>query len=124
MTIDESNGIFTDSIPTTIDGGSGSDRLVGGSGAETLVGGSGNDSIDGKRGNDVVRMGAGDDSFVWDPGDGSDVVDGQAGTDTMVFNGANVPEKIDLSAAYGTGSSSSGMSPGSRWTRAASSRST
>ena len=100
VTIDESNGIFTDSIPTTIDGGSGDDRLVGGSGAETLVGGSGNDSIDGKRGNDVVRMGAGDDSFVWDPGDGSDVVDGQSGSDTMVFNGANVPEKIDLSA-YG-----------------------
>ena len=100
VTIDESNGIFTDNIPTTIDGGSGDDRLVGGSGAETLVGGSGNDSIDGKRGNDVVRMGAGDDSFVWDPGDGSDVVDGQSGTDTMVFNGANVPEKIDLSA-YG-----------------------
>ena len=100
VTIDESNGVFTDSIPTTIDGGAGNDRLVGGSGAETLVGGSGNDSIDGKRGNDVVRMGAGDDSFVWDPGDGSDVVDGQAGTDTMVFNGANVAEKIDLSA-YG-----------------------
>ena len=100
VTIDESNGIFTDNIPTTIDGGSGDDRLVGGSGAETLVGGSGNDSIDGKRGNDVVRMGAGDDSFVWDPGDGSDVVDGQSGTDTMVFNGANVPEKFDLSA-YG-----------------------
>ena len=25
-------------------------------------------------------------------------VDGQSGSDTMVFNGANVPEKIDLSA--------------------------
>ncbi len=100
VTIDESNGVFTDSIPTTIDGGAGDDRLVGGSGAETLVGGPGNDSIDGKRGNDVARMGAGDDTFVWDPGDGSDVVDGQAGSDTMVFNGANISEKIDLSA-YG-----------------------
>ena len=43
-------------------------------------------------------MGAGDDTFVWDPGDGSDTVEGQAGTDTMLFNGASVAEKIDLSA--------------------------
>ena len=43
-------------------------------------------------------MGAGDDSFVWNPGDGSDTVEGQSGTDTMVFNGANVSEHIDLSA--------------------------
>jgi Ca2+-binding RTX toxin-like protein len=43
-------------------------------------------------------MGAGDDKFVWDPGDGSDVVDGQDGTDTMLFNGANVAEKFELSA--------------------------
>ena len=96
VSIDETNGAFTDSIPTTIDGGPGNDRLAGGSGAETLVGGPGNDSIAGKHGNDVARMGAGDDTFVWDPGDGSDVVDGQGGTDTMVFNGADVPEKIDL----------------------------
>ena len=43
-------------------------------------------------------MGAGDDTFVWNPGDGSDTVEGQAGTDTMLFNGANVTEKIDVSA--------------------------
>ena len=46
----------------------------------------------------MAFLGAGDDSFVWDPGDGSDVVEGQAGSDTMVFNGANVSEHIDLSA--------------------------
>jgi Ca2+-binding RTX toxin-like protein len=40
----------------------------------------------------------GDDTFVWNPGDGSDVVEGQAGTDTLLFNGANVNEKIDISA--------------------------
>ena len=43
-------------------------------------------------------MGAGDDTFVWNPGDGSDTVEGQAGIDTMLFNGANVNEKIDISA--------------------------
>jgi Ca2+-binding RTX toxin-like protein len=114
--IDESNGVFGDTIPTTIDGGNGNDRLVGGAGAgtlnggngddtlaggsgdEKLLGGNGNDSIDGNRGNDVAFMGNGDDTFVWDPGDGSDTVEGQNGNDTMVFNGANVAEKIDLTA--------------------------
>ena len=96
--IDESNGVFTDSIPTTIDGGDGNDTLAGGTGAETLLGGDGNDSIDGNGGNDVALLGAGDDTFVWDPGDGSDTVEGQDGTDTMVFNGANVAEQVDLSA--------------------------
>ncbi len=43
-------------------------------------------------------MGAGDDTFVWNPGDGSDTVEGQAGFDTMLFNGANINEKIDISA--------------------------
>ena len=38
---------------------------------------------------------------VWNPGDGSDTVDGQAGSDTLVFNGANINEKIDLSANGG-----------------------
>ena len=33
-----------------------------------------------------------------DPGDGSDTVEGQDGTDTMLFNGANAAEQVDLSA--------------------------
>jgi predicted lipoprotein with Yx(FWY)xxD motif/Ca2+-binding RTX toxin-like protein len=96
--IDEINGAFTDSIPTTISGGDGNDSLSGGSGAETLLGGPGNDSIDGNKGNDLALLGAGDDVFVWDPGDGSDVVEGQDGADTMRFNGANVAEQFTLSA--------------------------
>ena len=96
--IDESNGSFTDSIPTTIDGGTGNDTIAGGKGVETLRGGDGNDTIDGNGGNDLALLGAGDDTFVWDPGDGSDTVEGQAGADTMVFNGANVPERVSLSA--------------------------
>jgi Ca2+-binding RTX toxin-like protein len=96
--VDESNGVFTDSIPTTLDGGDGDDNLSGGSGAERLVGGDGNDSIDGNGGNDLAPLGAGDDTFIWDPGDGSDTVEGQDGTDTMLFNGANGAEQVDLSA--------------------------
>jgi Ca2+-binding RTX toxin-like protein len=43
-------------------------------------------------------MGAGDDTFVWNPGDGSDIVEGQAGNDTLLFNGANIAENIDIEA--------------------------
>jgi Ca2+-binding RTX toxin-like protein len=96
--IDESNGAFTDTIPTTIDGGDGNDTISGGNGIETLLGGRGNDSIDGNGGNDLALLGAGNDTFVWDPGDGSDAVEGQAGADTMRFNGANAAENVELSA--------------------------
>jgi Ca2+-binding RTX toxin-like protein len=96
--IDESNGAFTDSIQTTLDGGDGNDNLIGGSGVETFLGGDGNDTMDGNRGNDISLMGAGDDTFIWDPGDGNDTIEGQDGADTMRFNGANVAETVDVSA--------------------------
>jgi Ca2+-binding RTX toxin-like protein len=70
----------------------------GGAGTDIIVGGDGGDQINGGTGNDVALMGAGDDTFVWNPGDASDIVEGQAGADTMVFNGANIAEKIDISA--------------------------
>ena len=53
--IDESNGVFTDTIPTTIDGGNGNDRLVGGAGAVTLIGGNGDDAVFGGNGNEKLR---------------------------------------------------------------------
>ena len=114
--IDESNGVFSDTIPTTIEGGNGNDRLVGGAGAvtidggngddtlfggngtEKLLGGTGNDSIDGNKGNDTAFLGNGNDTFIWDPGDGSDTIEGENGNDTMVFNGANVVDTVDLVA--------------------------
>jgi Ca2+-binding RTX toxin-like protein len=96
--IDESGGSFTDAIPTEIDGGDGDDDLHGGSGAEAYRGGWGDDFVDGNRGNDTARMGADDDVFQWDPGDGSDTIEGQAGYDTMLFNGAGVNERIDMTA--------------------------
>jgi Ca2+-binding RTX toxin-like protein len=96
--IDDGNGAFTNSIPTTIAGDDGNDFLLGGAGAERLTGGAGIDSIDGNGANDVGLMGAGDDVFIWDPGDGSDTVEGEDGTDTMLFNGAGGDEQVDLSA--------------------------
>jgi len=96
--IDDSNGAFTNTFPTTIDGGDGNDTIAGGTGAETLIGGYGNDSIDGNGGNDAADLGPGDDTFVWDPGDGSDTIEGRDGNDTMVFNGANADEQVALSA--------------------------
>jgi len=91
------NGLAT-LIQITVDGGTGNDTLLGGDGVDTLIGGDGNDFIDGNRGNDTLVGGTGDDVFQWDPGDGSDIVEGQAGNDTLLFNGANINEKIDISA--------------------------
>ena len=75
--------------------------LNGGDGDDMIIGSAGNDLVNGGRGNDVALLGAGDDTFVWNPGDGSDTVEGQAGTDTLLFNGANVNENIDISANGG-----------------------
>ena len=96
--IDESNGAFTTTTPTQINGKGGDDTLFGGSGAETLNGGDGNDVVDGNGGADNIALGSGDDRFVWDPGDGSDVVDGGEGHDAMAFNGSAAAEQFHLSA--------------------------
>ncbi len=88
-------------IKITVDGGSGNDTLLGSNGADTLLGGDGNDFIDGNQGNDTAFLGAGDDTFQWDPGDGSDTVEGQDAVDRLLFNGANIGEKFDVSANGG-----------------------
>ena len=85
-------------INLTLDGGAGNDTIIGGDGNDLLIGGDGNDLVTGGRGNDTAQLGAGDDTFVWNPGDGSDVVDGGGGFDTLIFNGSNVGEKINISA--------------------------
>jgi RTX calcium-binding nonapeptide repeat (4 copies) len=103
--IDDANGVFTNSIPTRIAGGDGSDSLNGGlgvgSGAEIYRGGDGNDAIVGGKGNDSADLGGGNDTFRWDPGDGSDLIEGQEGSDRMLFNGAAVAEQVTLSASGG-----------------------
>jgi len=98
VVIDESNGAFTTSTPTTIDGQGGDDALTGGSGNETILGGGGNDFVDAGRGADVVDTGAGNDTFVWNPGQGSDTFEGGDGLDTMRFNGAAGAEQFGVTA--------------------------
>ena len=88
-------------IGITVDGGTGNDNLSGSNGNDILLGGDGNDFVDGQQGNDTAFMGAGDDTFQWDPGDGSDTIEGQDGADKMVFNGANINERMDVSANGG-----------------------
>lgn len=92
------NGNLATLIKMTTDGGAGNDTLLGSNGVDTIIGGDGNDVVDGQQGNDVAFLGAGDDDFQWDPGDGSDIVEGQAGSDELQFNGANIAERMDVSA--------------------------
>ncbi len=75
--------------------------INGGLGEDILIGSEGDDLFNGGDGNDTALMGAGDDTFVWNPGDDDDTLEGQDGFDTMLFNGAVVAEKIDISANGG-----------------------
>ena len=113
LTVDDANGpmpsgnlsggegddILTGSrAADVLDGGPGKDTLFGRDGDDTLIGGPGKDILIGGRGTDHMSGGNGDDQFIWNPGDGSDVIEGEDGNDSLVFNGANVNETIDLSA--------------------------
>ncbi len=86
------SSLEADGIALTINGGLGNDILIGSEG---------NDTINGGDGNDTAFMGGGDDTFVWNPGDDNDTLEGQAGIDTMLFNGANVAEQINIFASGG-----------------------
>ena len=88
----DATSLEADGIQLTMNGGLGND---------VLIGSEGNDLINGGDGDDLALMGAGDDTFVWNPGDDNDTLEGQAGFDTMVFNGANVAENIDIAANGG-----------------------
>jgi hypothetical protein len=85
----DASAVEAGAIDLTLNGGAGTDRLIGGQGNDLLIGGAGTD---------VGFCGAGNDTFVWNPGDGNDFVEGEAGEDTMLFNGANVGENIEVSA--------------------------
>jgi len=88
----DATSLEADAIQLTINGGLGND---------VLIGSEGDDQISGGDGNDLALMGAGDDTFTWNPGDDNDTLEGQAGFDTMLFNGANVSEVIDIFANGG-----------------------
>jgi hypothetical protein len=81
-----------DGIQLTENGGLGVDVLLGSAGDDLVIGGDGDDS---------ALLGDGDDTFQWNPGDDNDTLEGQDGTDTMLFNGANVAENIDVAANGG-----------------------
>ena len=95
--VDQINGSFA-AEALSVDGGSGDDTMLGGDGNEVFFGGSGRDFADGNRGHDAAFLGSGEDTFQWDPGDGSDDVDGGSGKDSLLFNGANVAERMSLFA--------------------------
>lgn len=77
-------------------GGGGNNTLSGGDGNDFLLGDRGNDTVTGGRGNDVTFLDRGDDRFTWNPGDGDDNVEGQEGNDVLTFNGANLPEQMEV----------------------------
>ena len=85
----DNSSLEADGIQLTVNGGLGNDTLIGSEGSDLMSGGDGNDTI---------LMGAGDDTFVWNPGDDNDTLEGQDGFDTMLFNGANIAEEINISA--------------------------
>ena len=86
------SSLEADGIQLTMNGGLGEDLFIGSEGADLINGGDGNDT---------ALMGAGDDTFVWNPGDDNDTLEGQAGADTMLFNGANIAEQINIFANGG-----------------------
>ena len=68
-------------IPVTMRGGDGSDRLTGGSGPDKLIGGAGGDRLTGQRGDDALYGGAGTDFLFGGPG--SDLLRGGPGPDAV-----------------------------------------
>lgn len=68
-------------VPVTLRGGAGSDRLVGGAGPDKLIGGPGDDRLVGRAGNDAIFGGPGQDAIFG--GRGDDTLRGGPGNDTL-----------------------------------------
>src|SRR5215218_3772608 len=87
ITIDALRGDDTVSIdaaialPTTITGGSGSDRVFGNEGNDSIVGNGGRDFLYGNDGDDFIS-GAGSSDYI-DGGDGDDFLVGSGGNDII-----------------------------------------
>ena len=91
------NGLAT-LIQLTVDGGAGNDTITGGDGNDMLLGGDGNDVINGGRGNDTAVRRRRRRHLRLEPGRRQRHRRGPGRHDTLLFNGANINEKIDLSA--------------------------
>jgi Ca2+-binding RTX toxin-like protein len=116
LSLDEANGALPRANMAggvgndTLTGGSGDDQLsgeadndtlLGKAGNDILAGGDGNDVLDGGAGNDQAMGEAGNDKIVRNAGDDNDTLEGQDGSDKMLFNGASIAEKINISANGG-----------------------
>jgi Ca2+-binding RTX toxin-like protein len=97
-TVKASGGTLPSDGADIIDARGGNDFIDAGGGDDILHAGAGNDTVIGGRGNDTALLGSGNDTFIWNPGDGSDLIEGQTGFDTLLFNGANIAENIEISA--------------------------
>jgi Ca2+-binding RTX toxin-like protein len=69
-------------VPVTMRGGAGDDRLTGGAGDDKLVGGYGRDRLEGGEGDDLLIGGEGNDVLISGPG--HDILRGGYGKDTLV----------------------------------------
>ncbi len=69
-------------VPATLRGGPGNDRLRGGGGSDKLVGGTGDDTLIGEGGDDWLYGGPGNDILYGGPG--SDRLIGGPGDDVMI----------------------------------------
>jgi len=91
---DRIKDVYDSSAGRALNGGAGNDEIDAYAGNDTLDGGDGNDKLDGGEGNDRVLGGAGDDAVDGDgyKDPGSDVIDGGAGYD--YFEGWGQPEQL------------------------------
>jgi Ca2+-binding RTX toxin-like protein len=69
-------------VPVTMRGGAGDDKLSGGAGDDKLAGGYGRDRLDGGLGDDLLIGGEGNDLLIGGPG--HDTLRGGYGKDTLV----------------------------------------
>jgi Ca2+-binding RTX toxin-like protein len=74
-------------LPATIDGGAGNDRIYSGGGNDTIRGGRGNDRIDGGAGEDLLFGENGNDRLTGNLG--NDELDGGAGNDWLLGGDGN-----------------------------------
>ena len=87
------------SIKLTVDGGAGNDTVAAAPGDDTLIGGDGNDSIDGNGGATTSRCSApATTRSSGTPATAATSSRARTAPTRCVFNGANIAEKIDLSA--------------------------